>query len=96
MDNPARHGTRAAHDRIAGYALVLTVVGLGLLVTWHGATNVARGTGLVGVVLLATAAARLVLPDRYLGMLASRGKAVDAATYGLLGGGILALALVLP
>ena len=100
MNNPARHRTRVrragAGNAALPYALVLTVTGIGLLVTWQGSRYAARGTGLVGCALLLTAAARLVLPERYLGMLASRSKAVDAAAYGLLGAAVLGLALILP
>jgi hypothetical protein len=78
------------------YLLVLGVVALGLLVTWHGSTYAGKGTGLVGCALLAAALARLVLPPRYLGMLACRGKAFDVAAYALLGGAVLGLAFALP
>ena len=100
MDNPARHRTRGQGNRTGtaalAYALVLIAVGAGLLLTGLNSRYAGRGTGLVGCALLATAAARLVRPERYLGMLAGRGKAVDVAAYGLLGGAVLGLALALP
>ncbi len=100
MDNPARHRTRGQGNRegnaALAYALVLAAVAAGLLLTGLDSRYAGRGTGLVGCALLATAAARLVLPERYLGMLANRGKAVDVATYGLLGAAVLGLALALP
>lgn len=100
MDNPARHrnrgtGKRAGNAALA-YALVLTVVGAGLLVTGLNSRYAVRGIALVGCALLVTAAARLIVPERYLGMLANRSKAIDAAAYALLGGGVLGLALAVP
>jgi len=100
MDNPARHrtsgqGSRPGNAALA-YTLVLTAVGVGLLMTGLNSRYAVRGTALVGCALLATAAARLMLPERYLGMLANRSKAVDVAAYGLLGGAVLGLALAVP
>lgn len=78
------------------YLLVLGGVVAGLLVAWHGSRYAGKGTALVGCALLAAALARLVLPPRYAGMLASRHKVLDVLAFALLGGGVLGLALSLP
>ncbi|MEV7285323.1 DUF3017 domain-containing protein [Streptomyces sp. NPDC093252] len=70
--------------------LVLSLVGLGLLVT---ALDVFRvGTLLIGAGLLAGAVLRFVLPG--VGMLAVRSRFTDIATYGVLGLSIVLLALM--
>ncbi|PZG83387.1 hypothetical protein C1I97_34830 [Streptomyces sp. NTH33] len=69
---------------------VLSVVGLGLLVTAFDAFRV--GLLLVGVALLGGAALRWFLPR--VGMLAVRSRFTDIVTYGVLGGAIVLLALM--
>ena len=61
------------------YLIVLAGIAAGLFVAWQGSQYAGRGTALVGGALLAAAAARLVLPPRFAGLLASRGKAADVA-----------------
>ncbi|WP_437033142.1 DUF3017 domain-containing protein [Streptomyces sp. enrichment culture] len=69
---------------------VLVLVGLGLLLT---ASDLFRlGTLLVGVALLTGAVLRWVVPD--VGMLAVRSRFTDIVTYGVLGTGIVVLALM--
>ncbi|MEV6587802.1 DUF3017 domain-containing protein [Streptomyces acidicola] len=69
---------------------VLSGVGLGLLLT---ALDVFRfGTILVGAALIAGAALRWALPD--VGMLAVRSRFTDMVTYGILGAGIVLLAMM--
>ena len=68
----------------------------GLLVAWLGTQHAGRGAGVVGGALLAAALARLVLPPRYAGLLASRGKAVDVTAFAVLGAAVLGIALSLP
>ena len=46
--------------------------------------------------LLVAAVARLALPPRYAGLLASRGKAQDVAAFAVFGAAVLAVALSLP
>jgi len=50
----------------------------------------------VGGTLLLAAVTRLVLPPRYAGLLASRGRALDVATYAVLGAAVLVVAATLP
>ncbi|GHD94565.1 DUF3017 domain-containing protein [Streptomyces naganishii] len=69
---------------------VLSVVGLGLLVTAFDAFRV--GLLLIGVALLGGAALRWLLPR--VGMLAVRSRFTDIVTYGVLGCAIVLLALM--
>ncbi|MDN0195243.1 DUF3017 domain-containing protein [Streptomyces sp. S.PNR 29] len=69
---------------------VLTLVGLGLLITALGVFR--YGTLLIGAGLLAGAAMRWLLPG--VGMLAVRSRFTDIATYGVLGLAITLLALM--
>jgi DUF3017 family protein len=74
------------------YLIVLAGVAAGLFVAWQGSRFAGRGAGLVGGTLLAAAVARLVLPSRFAGLLASRSKALDAAAFAVLGTAVLAVA----
>jgi hypothetical protein len=78
------------------YLIVLGGAAAGLYIAWQGARYVGRGAGVVGAALLAGAVARLALPPRYAGLLATRGKALDVATFAVLGAAVLAVALSLP
>lgn len=69
---------------------VLSVVGLGLLVTALDAFRF--GTILIGAALLGGAVMRWMLPD--VGMLAVRSRFTDTVTYGVLGGAIVLLAMM--
>ncbi len=99
---PATVGHRAARSGDAGagllawvpYLLALTGVAVGMLLAFQGSAG--RGTGLVGCSLLAAGLARLVLPPRLAGPLASRGKASDVLAFTAFGAGVLAVALMLP
>ena len=78
------------------YLIALAGAVAGLLVTWQGSQRAGRGTGVVGGALLVAAVARLVLPPRYAGPLASRGRAWDVAAFAVLGAAVLGVALSLP
>ena len=78
------------------YLIVLGGVAVGLFVIWQGSQYAGRGAALVGSALLVAAAARLVLPPRHAGPLASRGKALDVAAFAVLGAAVLGVALSLP
>jgi hypothetical protein len=78
------------------YLIVLAGVVVGLLVAWDGAGHAGRGASVVGGALLVGAAARLVLPPRYAGLLASRGKALDVTVFAVLGAAVLGVAVSLP
>jgi Protein of unknown function (DUF3017) len=78
------------------YLIVLAGVAAGLFSAWQGSQHAGSGAGVVGGALLVAAVARLILPPPYAGLLASRGKAVDVATFAVLGAAVLAVALSLP
>ena len=78
------------------YLIVLVGVAVGLYVAWRGSQDAGRGAGVVGGALLAAAAARLVLPPRYAGLLATRGKALDVTAFTVLGAAVLGIAASLP
>ncbi len=78
------------------YLIVLAGAGAGMFVVWQGSTYAGRGAGLVGCSLLAGALARLILPARYAGLLASRRKASDVLAFAVFGAAVLAVALMLP
>jgi len=78
------------------YLIVLAGTVAGLLYASQGSGHAGRGAGVVGGALLVAAAARLLLPPRYAGLLSSRGKALDVAAFAVLGAAVLALAVSLP
>ena len=99
------HRTRAAAHQAAAdaqvrawlpYLIVLAGAATGLYIAWQGSRYAGLGTGLVGGALLAAAAARLLLPPRYTGLLSSRLKAPDVAGFAVFGAAVLAVALTLP
>ena len=78
------------------YLIVLAGTAAGMLVVWQGSKYAARGAGLIGASLLAAALARLILPARYAGLLASRRKASDVLGFAVFGAAVLAVAIALP
>jgi len=78
------------------YLIVLAGVAAGMFVIWQGSQYAGRGAGLVGGTLLVAAVTRLVLPPRYAGLLASRGRTLDVVTFAVLGAAVLGVALSLP
>jgi hypothetical protein len=79
------------------YLIVLAGAIAGLVyAAWHGTGYGGRGAAVVGGALLVAAAARLVLPPRYAGLLAARSKAQDVAAFAVLGVAVLAVAVSLP
>ena len=71
---------------VAGAVIALVIIRLG---THH----LKSGTLVLAGVLLIAAVARLVLPDRLAGMLASRRRLFDVAIFAVLGIGLLAAGL---
>ena len=78
------------------YLIVLAGVAVGLYVAWRGSQQAGHGAAVVGGALLAGAAARLVLPPRYAGLLVTRGKALDVTALAVLGAAVLGVAASLP
>ncbi len=78
------------------YLVVLACAVGGIVWAWSGSHAVGDGAGVVGGGLLAAAIARLALPQSAVGLLASRRRFADVLALGLLGAGLLVLALVLP
>jgi len=79
------------------YLIVLAGTAAGLLVASSpGSRQAGRGAAVVGAALLVAALARLALPPRYAGLLASRSKAQDVAGFAVFGAAVLAVAASLP
>jgi hypothetical protein len=78
------------------YLIVLAGAGLGVYLAVGGAKHSALGTGLLGGSMLVAALARLMLPERYAGLLVSRRKASDVLAFAAFGAAVVAVALTLP
>jgi hypothetical protein len=78
------------------YALVLIGAVIALVIIRQGIHLLKSGTLVLAGVLLAAATARLLLPDRRAGMLASRRRSLDVAILGTLGVGLLIGGIVVP
>jgi hypothetical protein len=72
----------------------LGLTALGVLLAVLGSWR--QGAGYVGVSLLLACLVRFVLPERMAGLLRVRRKALDVVLLGLLGIGIVVLALLVP
>lgn len=88
----------AGGPRLASLPYVTALAGLagGLIWMWFAPKHVEPGTVAVAGALLVAALERLVLPERWAGMLLTRRRLPDVMTLAALGAGILAVALVLP
>ena len=78
------------------YLIVLAGTVAGLVQAWLGSRHAGRGTAVVGAALLVAALARLALPPRYAGLLASRSKAQDVTAFAVLAAAVLGVAASLP
>jgi len=78
------------------YAIVLSGLALALIWMRQSGQNVKGGTLAVAGILFAAALARLALPERRAGMLASRRRLADVAVLTALGTGLLVAGLMLP
>jgi hypothetical protein len=78
------------------YWVALGCVVAAVVVMRQDSSGVRGGTVAVGAVLLAAALARLVLPQRRAGMLASRRRSVDVAALASLGACLVALGVAFP
>ena len=91
-DEPATTGALAW----VPYLVVLAGVAAGMVVVSRGSAYALRGIAVIGGTLLAAALARLLLPNRFAGVLASRRKTSDVLALAVLGAAVLAVALSLP
>ena len=78
------------------YLIVLAGTVAGLVEAWLGSRHAGRAAAVVGAALLVAELARLALPPRYAGLLASRSKAQDVAAFAVLGAAVLGVAASLP
>jgi hypothetical protein len=78
------------------YLIVLAGVAAGMFVVWMGSKYAGRGAAVIGTSLLAGALARLIVPVRHAGLLASRRKASDVLAFAVFGAAVLAVAIALP
>jgi DUF3017 family protein len=78
------------------YLVVLAGAAVAMFVVSKGSAYALRGIAVLGATLLAAALARLLLPNRFAGLLASRRKASDVLAFAVLGAALLAVALSLP
>jgi hypothetical protein len=78
------------------YLVVLAGVAAGMFVVSRGSAYALRGIAVLGGTLLAAALTRLILPNSFAGVLASRRKASDVLAFAVFGAAVLAVALSLP
>jgi hypothetical protein len=88
-------GTRKRWQNLP-YALAICCLALALAWIRQNGQNVRGGTLAVAGVLFAAALTRLALPERQVGMLASRRRLTDVAVLAALGTGLLVAGLLLP
>jgi DUF3017 family protein len=92
-----RRPSLAGRQRLgAAYLVLVCGVALSLAYMWRGPQNVRGGTLAMAGMLLAAAGARLILPERSAGMLASRRRLADVAAFIALGVALLVAGLVFP
>lgn len=76
---------------------VLIVTTAGVYLAWRqGSARVGEGGVIAGIALLVGAVARLLLPPRLAGLLATRKRATDVITLTIFGASLLVAGLVLP
>jgi hypothetical protein len=101
-DPPGPGGPRRAaapgHQRWRQLPYAIVLCGLVLALVWmrQSGQDVRGGTLAVAGILFAAALARLALPERRAGMLASRRRLADVAVLTALGTGLLVAGLLLP
>jgi Protein of unknown function (DUF3017) len=94
-------GTRArrsgpVHGAQVAYVIVLAGVVAGLAYIWQGPHSVRAGTFILASAFFVAVVARLALPERRAGMLASRRRYIDVTALAILAIGLLVAGLVLP
>jgi hypothetical protein len=98
----ARAAAREAREdasivRVVPLLAVLVVVVAGVYLAWrYGSSDGSEGGVVGGAALLVAALARLLLPDKLAGLLATRRRATDVITLTVFGVGLLITGLILP
>lgn len=83
--------------QIAGqWPLFITLVGVTAGVAVTASSHWKRGTAIIGAVFVMATLLRVLLPEKYVGLLGVRSRLVDGLCLGLLGAGILILAILVP
>lgn len=97
-DSRSRETPASRLPRLRHLPYVIILIALVLTLAWirQSGQNVRGGTLAVAGILFAAALARLALPERRAGMLASRRRLADVAVLAALGTGLLVAGLVLP
>jgi Protein of unknown function (DUF3017) len=98
---PPATAKRVAEDagivRVIPLLAVLVVTVAGVYIAWYkGSAGAGEGGVVGGVALLVAAVARLLLPSRLAGLLATRRRPIDVFTLAIFGVGLLVTGLVLP
>jgi hypothetical protein len=99
---PTRTAARRARDdtsivRVIPFLAVILVTIAGVYIAWRqGSAGGGEGGAVGGVALLGAAVARLLLPARLVGLLATRKRATDVITLTVFGVSLLVAGLVLP
>lgn len=78
------------------WPLAVVLLGVSIGLAWVGLTHWRRGSFTIGVAFLVGMLLRAVLPADKVGLLGVRRRLVDVVCLGLLGAGIVTLALVVP
>ena len=82
---------------VIAYPAVLVCTVIGVYIAWReGSAGGGDGAVVIGAALLCAAVARLLLPVRLIGLLATRKRATDVLTLAVFGAGLLVAGLVLP
>jgi Protein of unknown function (DUF3017) len=95
-DPDSAHHTPGGGKKPGTIAFVgaMVLAAIGIVVTAAGPWR--QGAGYVGGALLLACLVRLLLPERMAGMLRVRRKVVDVTILGVMGFGVVVLALVIP
>lgn len=88
---------RPWYQQVLGqWPLFVTLLGVAVGVAWAGIGHWRRGSTLIGATFVLATVLRMVLPERLVGLLGVRSRAVDVACLAVVGVGILVLALIVP
>jgi hypothetical protein len=90
-------GAHAGTVGVVAYLAVVVCIAAGLYISWRqGSNGGGKGAVAAGAALLVAAVARMLLPGKLAGLLASRRRVTDVLTLTVFGAGLLVTGLVLP